>query len=42
MKRTVFLLLLAVAACGVAGPPERPAPGVEVGGEIRIGVKGEL
>lgn len=42
MKTALLLMVLALAACGVAGPPQPPGSGVEVGGEIRIGVMGEL
>jgi predicted small lipoprotein YifL len=39
VKRALALaLLLALAACGADGPPERPAPGVTVGGDVRLGV----
>lgn len=54
-KSLIALTLLAgLAACGVDGPPERPAaprspagtvtsaPGVNVSGDIRIGVAGGL
>ena len=36
--------ILAVAACGVDGPPNAPAPktGVSVTGEIAVGVSGQL
>jgi|LFEF01.1.fsa_nt_gb hypothetical protein len=36
----VFLLLIvtALAACGVDGAPERPGPGISVGGEAQVGV----
>lgn len=48
--RAAVILVLTVgpmAACGVDGPPERPAAkpqqsGVQVSGEARIGVQGRL
>lgn len=49
MKAVALVLAaaMALAACGVDGPPQPPgaaaaAPGVTVGGEIRLGVSGEL
>ena len=42
MKRLALLALLALAACGADGPPERPGaePGVAVSGTVEIGVTG--
>ncbi|MDO5704996.1 MAG: hypothetical protein Q4G49_07975 [Paracoccus sp. (in: a-proteobacteria)] len=40
MKR-LFLILttaLILSACGIDGAPERPAPGLHVDGEARIGI----
>jgi hypothetical protein len=37
----IIAILFALAACGVEGPPET-RQGVTVGGEVRIGVSGEL
>jgi predicted small lipoprotein YifL len=36
--------ILALAACGVDGPPKTPAPkpGVSVTGEVAVGVSGQL
>ena len=43
MKRLVLIgALLAVAACGIDGPPSPPGGVVDTGGEARIGVVGEL
>lgn len=48
MKSLILLAALALAACGVDGPPERPVdepsqqPGVTVSGEARFGVVTEL
>ncbi|WP_431298092.1 hypothetical protein [Tabrizicola sp. BL-A-41-H6] len=44
MKFTLIAALLALAACGADGPPEKPtrsttpAPGVQITGEARVGV----
>lgn len=40
MIRLALLAVLALAACGVDGPPERPspAPGVSISGDARMGV----
>ena len=32
--------LLALAACGADGPPERPAPGITLSGTAEIGIQG--
>ncbi|WP_265332511.1 hypothetical protein [Stagnihabitans tardus] len=40
MKKLALFLLL--AACGAAGSPEAPAPGVTVTGEASAGVSGGL
>jgi hypothetical protein len=39
-----ILAVLALSACGVEGPPRAPEapPGLSVGGEVRIGISGEL
>ncbi|SDX30926.1 hypothetical protein [Roseicitreum antarcticum] len=45
MKRIACLMaVLALAACGVDGPPQAPdaTPGVSVSGEMRLGVVKEL
>ncbi len=45
MTRLVALAaLLALAACGVDGPPKTPASktGVSVSGEVAVGVSGQL
>ncbi|MDO5630598.1 MAG: hypothetical protein Q4G22_02045 [Paracoccus sp. (in: a-proteobacteria)] len=38
--RIVFFLTTALilSACGVDGAPERPAPGVHLDGEARVGI----
>lgn len=41
MTRFMLFAILALSACGVDGPPERPSsttPGVTISGEARIGV----
>lgn len=40
MMRTLlaFGLFLTLAACGVDGAPERPEPGVKVGGDAYVGI----
>lgn len=45
MKRLAILTILALTACGVDGPPERPTEpksNVSVSGEAIIGVSTEL
>lgn len=45
MKKLAILAILALAACGVDGPPERPSEpksNVSVSGEAVIGVSTEL
>jgi hypothetical protein len=46
MRLATILLAaaLAMAACGVEGPPEPPEPrtGVTFGGELRLGVAGDI
>ncbi|MFB9221398.1 argininosuccinate lyase [Paracoccus cavernae] len=48
MKLLPLIALLALAACGVDGPPispsthETPPPGIAVSGEARIGVVSSL
>ena len=42
MKALILALTVALAACGVDGPPMAPqatAPGVSVGGDMRIGMR---
>ena len=38
MTRLAIALVLALAACGADGPPERPGTGDPVSGEVRAGV----
>ncbi len=42
MKRLMLAALLALAACGADGPPERPGtgPGITVSGTVEVGVTG--
>jgi predicted small lipoprotein YifL len=43
MKRLTLLALLALAACGADGPPERPGaaePGISVSGTVEFGITG--
>lgn len=46
MRVLTLTLLLALAACGVDGPPVSPlgadAPGIKISGEARIGVVSTL
>lgn len=48
MKRLAVIAILTLTACGVDGPPERPAPkaeqssGVTISGDARFGVMTEL
>lgn len=43
MKWFAFLAVAALAACGVDGPPERPAQsGVSISGHATVGVSTEL
>lgn len=44
MRILLILTIFALAACGVDGPPERPAskPGVSVSGDAYIGVETTL
>ena len=45
MKYTAVLFALALAACGADGPPtapDRTGPGLDVSGEVTMGVKTEL
>lgn len=42
MKHLMRLAVLALAACGADGPPEKPAPttGVTISGTVSVGVVG--
>ncbi|MFV2053883.1 argininosuccinate lyase [Aliiroseovarius sp. YM-037] len=42
IRLTKIAALLAVAACGADGPPERPTqkPGLEVSGTVEVGITG--
>ena len=47
MIRLSMLAVMALAACGVDGPPERPAQkpaqsGVTISGDARVGVIGQI
>lgn len=42
MKLFAVLALTVLTACGAAGEPERPAAGLTVSGEARVGAGGTL
>lgn len=42
MKLLPVLVLTLLAACGAAGAPERPAPGITLSGEAKLGVQGTM
>lgn len=39
MKALILAAVLALAACGVDGPPVAPQPGVSFDGDARIGIR---
>ena len=42
MRTLALLAALALAGCGVDGPPEPKDGGIGVSGEVEIGIVGEL
>lgn len=42
MRHLLFAVLLALAACGADGRPERPGaePGITVSGTVEVGITG--
>jgi predicted small lipoprotein YifL len=44
IRLLALVAVLALAACGVEGPPKVPAPktGVSVTGEVAVGVSGQI
>lgn len=42
MRGALVLALLALAACGIDGPPTPPEGSVSVEGDARVGVVGSL
>ena len=42
MKYAAWVLIFALAACGIDGPPSKPGPAPKTSGEARIGVVGDL
>jgi len=42
MRVAALLALLALTACGIDGPPSPPPGSIDVSGDARIGVVGEL
>lgn len=42
MKWLALLVVMALGACGVDGPPHPKGPGVSVAGDARIGIVGRL
>ena len=42
MKATIIFLALVLAGCGVDGAPEPKNNGINISGEVKVGVVGEL